>query len=131
MSKGALNDDWRDQSFGPLPAAVIEKCLGLKLKPGEVFFYSHAKKHTFDGRPERRVCLPYLQAAISDPTYVGQQPGYEADSFDLVYVTPNGLIVLVAMSMRLRKGIYPIKSVYPLKKDTLQRRLRVGTTTAT
>ena len=119
MSKGPLNDDWRDQYLGLLPIDFIEKCLGLQLKPGKVVFYAHAKKHTFDGRPERRVCLPYLEAAISNPTYVGQQPGYEADSFDLVYIAPNGLIVLVAISMRIKKGIYPIKSAYPLRQDTL------------
>jgi hypothetical protein len=45
--------------------------------------------NTFKGKPERLVCLPRLDSVITASTHVGQQPGYEADSLDLVYVTPD------------------------------------------
>lgn len=125
---GSEEDNWQDVSFGPLPVAAVLKCLDLALKPGEVMFYAHAQKHTFTDRPERHICIPHLEQAIAFPTHVGQQPGYEGNSFDLVCVLPDGLIVLVAISMRIKKGLYPMKSTYPLKQATLQNRIRAGTT---
>jgi hypothetical protein len=74
--------------------------------------------------------LPHLEQAIAKPSHVGQQPGYEADSIDLVYCCPDGLIILIAISLKIKKGLYPMKSTYPLKIGTLHRRLRVGTTKA-
>src|SRR5258708_17096427 len=93
-------DNWQDMSLGTITVAAILKCLGLTLRPGEVRFYAHAQKHTFEGRPERRVCLPQHKQAIAAPSHVGQQPGYEADSIYLVYSCPDGLIILIAISMR-------------------------------
>ena len=52
-------------ALGSLPIAAILQCLGLKLLPGEVMFYTHAQKYTFEDRPERRVCLPHLKQAIT------------------------------------------------------------------
>jgi hypothetical protein len=80
MVDGSGEDEWQDRLLGPLPIDAILKCLGLQLKPGEVMFYAHAQRHTFEGRPERRICLPHLERAIATPMHVGQQPGYEADS---------------------------------------------------
>jgi hypothetical protein len=128
MTDGGDEDQWQDQILGPLPTAAILNCLGLQLKPGLVMFYAHAQKHTFEGRPERHVCVPHLERVIASPTHVGQQPGYEGDSFDLVCVLPDGLIVLVGISMRIKKGLYPIKSTYPLKAGALQNRVKFGTT---
>jgi hypothetical protein len=125
---GFEEDNWQDMPLGPLPVAAILKCLGLALKPGEVMFYAHAQQHTFTGRPERHICIPHLERVIASPTHIGQQPGYEADSFDLVCVVPDGPIVLVGISMRIKKGIYPMKSTYPLKVGTLQNRVKFGTT---
>jgi hypothetical protein len=119
---------WEDALLGPLPIAAVLKCLGLTLKPGDVMFYAHAQKHTFTNKPERHVCIPHLARVIASCTHVGQQPGYEGDSFDLVCVLPDGLIVLVAISMRIKKGLYPMKSTYPLKQATLQNRIKAGTT---
>jgi hypothetical protein len=127
---GREDDNWQDARLGLLPVAVVLKCLGLTLKPGEVMFYAHAQKHTFTDRPERHICIPHLEQAIASPTHVGQQPGYEGDSFDLVCVLPDGLIVLVAISMKIKKGLYPIKSAYPLNTGALHRRIRKGTTKA-
>jgi hypothetical protein len=128
MVDGSREDEWEDRLLGPLPINAILKCLGLQLKPGEVMFFAHAQRHTFEGRPERRICLPHLERAIATPTHVGQQPGYEADSLDLVCAIPGGPIVLVAISMRIKKGLYPMKSVYPLRAATLKNRVKAGTT---
>jgi hypothetical protein len=130
MSEETTEDEWIDMALGPLPIAAILQCLGLKLLPGEVMFYAHAQRHTFEGRPERRVCLPHLKEAIATPSHIGQQPGYEADSVDLVYSCPDGLIILIAISMRIKRGLYPMKSTYPLKIGALRRRTEVGTTKA-
>lgn len=129
MDKEA-DPEWFDRRLGALPTAAIAQCLELNLLPGEVMFYAHAQRHTFEGRPERLICLPHLEQVIALPSHVGQQPGYEADSIDLVYTCPDGLIVLIAISMRIKKGLYPVKSVYPLKVGTLNRRVEVGTTRA-
>src|SRR5690242_964721 len=99
VTDGGENDNWIDRVLGPLPKDAILKCLGLDLKPGSLMFYAHAQKHTFNERPERNVCIPHLEQAVATPSHIGQQPGYEADSFDLVYTCPDGLIVLVAVSM--------------------------------
>jgi hypothetical protein len=57
--------EWEDTSFGPLPVEAVLKCLGLDLKPGEVMFYAHAQKHTFDKKPERHgICWPHLARLI-------------------------------------------------------------------
>lgn len=115
-------------ALGPLPIEAVAQCLGLNLKAGDVMFYAHAQRHTFKGKPERNICIPHIQTVISTPTHVGQQPGYEGDSFDLVCVLPSGLIVIAGISMKIKKGLYPLKSVYPLKKVTLENRVIAGTT---
>jgi hypothetical protein len=128
MSEEVLRNDWVDMALGPLPVGAILQCLGIELPPGEVMFYAHAQKHTFDGKPERHVCLPHLKATVAAPSYVGQQPDHKFKGFDLVYSCPEGLIVLVAIGLKIRRGVYPAKSTYPLKRDALLRRVRVGTT---
>jgi hypothetical protein len=110
MSEEVPQDEWSDMALGPLPTAAVIQCLGLKLLPGEVVFYAHAQRHTFEGEPERHICIPHLGRVIASPTHVGQQPGYEADSIDLVCAITGGPIVLVGISMRIKNGIYPIKS---------------------
>jgi hypothetical protein len=123
------NPEWKDMPLGKLPAEAIAECLGIHLYAGEVMFYAHAQKHTFEKKPERNgICMPNIEMAIAQPTHVGQQPGYEDKGFDLVCVVDDGPIVLVALSLRIRRGIYPVMSTYPLPRGTLERRLRVGTT---
>jgi hypothetical protein len=120
---------WEDASFGPLPVEAIEKALGLKLKAGTVVFYAHAQKHAFKKKPDRYdICWKHITTAVSNPTHVGQQPGYEQKGFDLVCQIPSGPIVLVAIRLKPKKGIYAMKSAYPLPPHSLARRIRVGTT---
>jgi hypothetical protein len=121
-------EQWQDLALGPLPVGAIFECLGLKLLEGEVMFYAHAQRHTFKDKPERKICIPHLQRVIANPTHVGQQQGYEADSIDLVCAIPGGPIVLAGISMRIKKGLYPLKSVYPLRAITLKNRVDKGTT---
>lgn len=121
-------DNWIDLALGPMPIAAVLKCLGLKLLPGEVMFYAHAQRHTFKGKPERNICIPHLATVVANPTHVGQQPGYEADSIHLICAIPGGPIVLAGISMKIKKGLYPMKSVYPLRAATLKNRVEGGTT---
>jgi hypothetical protein len=128
MSEDTADEEWVDISLGAMPIAAVLQCLGLKLKVGEVIFYTHAQRHTFQGKPERNICIPHLARVIANPTHVGQQPGYEADSIHLVCEIPGGPIVLVAISMKIKKGLYPVKSAYPLRTATLRNRVSAGTT---
>jgi hypothetical protein len=123
------DDSWEDIFLGPLPIESIKRCLGLDLKPGNVVFHVHAQEHAFGKVRERHeLCVPHLQRAVSAPTYIGQQPGYEAKGIDLSCQTDEGHIVLVGISLLASRGIYPLMSTYPLPANTLRRRLRVGTT---
>ncbi|MDQ8730546.1 hypothetical protein [Bradyrhizobium sp. LHD-71] len=127
-----MSIEWKDTIFGAMPIEAVKKCLDLEIKPGEVMFYAHAQKHTFEKVPERHgICWQHIKRVIASPTHVGQQDGYQADSIDLVCEIPGGPIVLVAISLRIKKGIYPIKSVYPLKPNSLSRRVKIGTTKPT
>lgn len=123
--------EWKAIALGPLPVMIINRCLRLELRAGDVMFSADAQKHAYKRKPERYpICCPHYQDVIASPTHVGQQPGYEDDGFDLVKIMPGGTIILMGIGLRpMRKsGIYTVRSVYPLDKNTLERRVRVGTT---
>lgn len=115
-------------SLGPLPAGSVSKCLNVQVPDGAVHFSIPAQNHAYKrhGR-DFLACLPYLSQTIATPNYVGQAPHYE-NEFEVIYETPdNGLIILVAVQIRLdNRGRYQLRSVYPIDADKVERRLRKG-----
>src|SRR5690349_6320665 len=112
------NAVWHTLRVGQLPLQEVAK-IGLNLEAGEVIFYAHAMKHTFEKQPWRRpICWPYLQLAVANPTHVGQQPKPAGTGFDLGYKLDDGQVVLVCISLTpAKKGVgvtYPVTSSYPL-----------------
>jgi hypothetical protein len=125
------NPVWFTVTLGPLPLYAVER-RGLNLSAGSVVFHAHAIKHTFERIPERRlVCWPYLGLAVNSPTHIGQQPKYAGVAFDLCHALSDGgaILVSVLMTPTSRAGvIYPVTSAYPIDQNTLDRRVRIGTT---
>lgn len=127
-------DAWKKTIvLGPLPVAIIARCLGLTLREGDLVFYPHAQKHAFGKDATRHtICTPHLAATVTAPTHVGQQPKYKGIGFDLVRVVPDGgpiiLIGIGQLEPLPKRGVYTLKSVYPIDAAALQRRIRLGTT---
>ncbi len=125
-------DAWKTITLGPLPFDIINHHLGLTLVAGDVVFFGHAQKHAFEPAPHRHpICMPHLADVVANPTHVGQQPGHIGKGFDLVRVIVGGPIILIGIGLvplKKRGGVYTVKSTYPIDRNTLARRLRLGTT---
>ncbi|PWW04125.1 hypothetical protein DFR52_101816 [Hoeflea marina] len=78
-------------------------------------------------------CVPYLAQTVTDPTHVGQSPRHAGKGFELVReVNEAGLIVLVAVLIKpTGRGVYMVKSTYPIGSGKLENRLRKGHMIAT
>jgi hypothetical protein len=131
MDASLADIEWRTIVLGPLPIMTVNRCLGLELRAGDVMFTADAQKHAFGKKPERySICNEHCPAVISAPTHIGQQPGYESEGFDLVKIVDDGPIILMGIGLHPTKkgGFYTVQSIYPIDRNTLQRRIRVGTT---
>lgn len=73
-------------------------------------------------------CAPYLAQTVVDPTHVGQSPKHADGGFELVReVNEAGLIILVAVLIKpTGKGIYLVKSTYPIDSEKLANRIHKG-----
>lgn len=94
---------------------------------GVVNFSIPAQKHAFQRHPhDFHLCLPYLSQAITSPTYVGQSPHHKLDGFEVVFEVPRGNInVLIAITLQPNnKGVYHVKSVYPIDNNKISARHR-------
>ena len=127
------NPVWHTVELGPMPVVALAR-IGIQAEAGTVVFFNRAMKHTFEAYPQRRgICWPWLGAAVCTPTHIGQQPKHVGTGFDLTYVSPAGTIILVSLLLTPIKRDphkYPVTSAYPVDMDSLERRLRVGTTIA-
>jgi hypothetical protein len=102
---------------------------GLELAEGDVTFTIPAQQHALKSHPGTYIsCLPYLAQTVVDPTHVGQSPKHAGQGFELVRaVNAAGLIILVAVLIKpTKRGIYIVKSTYPIDSGKLENRLRKG-----
>jgi hypothetical protein len=114
--------------LGQLPVRRL-KAFGLELPEGLVAFSIPAQRHALKSHPDSFMsCLPYLAQTVVDPTHVSQSPRHAGEGFELVRaINSSGLIILVAVLIRpTTKGIYMVKSTYPIDADKLANRLRKG-----
>lgn len=120
---------WKTINLGALPVVQIQRCLGIELAPGILEFSADAQAHAFKKVPTREsICKPHLFDVVARPTHVGQQPKYVGTAFELVRVVPDGPIVLIAIGLaQTRSRAYGVRSVYPLDRGTLERRVRIET----
>ncbi len=73
------------------------------------------------------------KATVADPSHIGQQPRHKDKGFELVkVVSAPGPIILLGIGLKVVKSrgrsLYVIRSAYPLPRDSLERRIRKGTT---
>jgi hypothetical protein len=116
----------RTLDLGPLPVALVNRALGLELRPGPVIFRAAEQDHAHErhGADYLR-CLPFVGLAIASPTF-GQSPRHPA-GFELVKVTSDGVHILVALTVVADEaGAYPVQSLYPISKSTAMRRVRTN-----
>lgn len=114
--------------LGQLPVHHL-KTFGLELAEGSVTFTIPAQQHALKSHPDTFMsCVPYLSQTIIDPTHVGQSPKHAGSGFELVReVKEDELIILVAVLIKpTGRGIYMVKSTYPIDKYKLENRLRKG-----
>jgi hypothetical protein len=114
--------------LGQLPVHHL-KAFGLELAEGNVTFTIPAQQHALKSHPDSFMsCVPYLSQTVVDPTHVGQSPKHAGKGFELVReVNEAGLIILVAVLIKpTGRGIYMVKSTYPIDSDKLENRLRKG-----
>ncbi|WP_146200190.1 hypothetical protein [Ochrobactrum soli] len=119
---------FRPLTLGQLPVEALKQ-FGLELTAGHVAFTIPAQKHAFERHPDTYMsCLPFLSQTVTEPTHVGQSPNHTDGGFELVReVTESGLIVLVAVLIKpTKKGIYLVKSTYPIDYNKLGNRVRRG-----
>lgn len=113
--------------LGDLPASLLARA-GLNLPVRPIRFTIAAQKHAISGHPQEfDTCLPYLRDVVASPTYVGQGPEHRNKGFELVLSVKKGsLLILLALHIKPVAGAYIVKSVYPIDKNKLERRLRKG-----
>lgn len=114
-------------TLGDLPASLLEKA-GLNLPVRPVRFTIAAQKHAISSHPrEFDICLPHLHEIVAAPTYVGQGPEHKNKGFELVLSVKKGrLLILLALHIKPVAGAYIVKSIYPIERNKLERRLRKG-----
>jgi hypothetical protein len=111
--------------LGQLPVHHL-KTFGLDLGEGSVTFTIPAQQHALKSHPDSFMsCVPYLSQTIVDPTHVGQSPKHVGKGFELVReVNTAGLIILVAVLIKpISRGIYMVKSTYPIDSEKLENRI--------
>ena len=115
----------RTLDLGPLPIEIVNRILGVSLLPGAVIFRAAEQDHAFERHSEQYLrCLPFIRAAIANPTYVGQSPRH-LTGFELVRETDDSVYVLVALTLVTDEaGAYPVQSLYPVGRNTVMGRLR-------
>src|SRR5690606_2410519 len=114
--------------LGDLPADHLQK-FGLECAPGQVAFSIPAQKHAFERHPDTYMsCSLYLAQTVVEPTHVGQSPKHADQGFELVReIDDAGLIILIAVLIKpTKRGIYMVKSTYPIDIGKLENRIRKG-----
>jgi hypothetical protein len=133
MLKKSPCGTWTSVKLGLVPVDIVKNYLRIDLVPGPIIFHWDAQKHAF-GADERKhrepICSPHYTNTIADPTHIGQQPKYIGDAFDLVrVVSDKGPIIIMGIGLEPNKrGIYSVRSTYPLDFNSLGRRVRLKTT---
>lgn len=109
--------------LGTLPTDVL-KALGFALPAGDVWFSIGAQKHAIKRHPDDYpLCMPHLGDVVANPTHVGQSP-HHSDGFELVRDTGGIIVLLGVLFAPGPNGLYIATTTYPLKRDTLERRVR-------
>lgn len=123
-----IRPKFRPLNLGPLPADTVNRCLNLTLPDGDVCFTIPAQKHAYRRHPDDYMtCVPFLSETILGPSHVGQAPDHEGEGFEMIKELPHeSLIVLMAVNVRpTNRGIYIVRSVYPIDRNKLERRIRL------
>lgn len=133
MGEGDDDRVWHTIYLGPLPVEKIHRCLGIELAPAEVVFWGRRQEHAFKKEPHREpICSPHYKATVADPSHIGQQPRHKDKGFELVKVVPVHGPILLAIGLAVVKSrgrsLYVVYSTYPLQQNSLERRIRKGTT---
>jgi|tagenome__1003787_1003787.scaffolds.fasta_scaffold20467564_2 hypothetical protein len=75
---------YRAQRLGLLPHELVSRTLGMDLAPGRVYLSAAAHRHIAKEHPaDYRMVISTLEAAIAQPTYLGQAP-HQPDNFECI-----------------------------------------------
>jgi hypothetical protein len=110
-----------------LPCDLINRTLGMEMEPGEVVLTRAHQKHAErNHRADYGRCLPFLEAIVSNPFYIGDD--LKNDGIELISRLPTiGEFVLVAVKIeRDENGRYLISSFYPVSDAKIQSRREKG-----
>ncbi len=122
-----LKYKFRPLTLGRLPTELIYATIRLALSDGVVHFSIPAQKHAFQEHPDTFLgYLPFASETVLNPTHVGQAPQHRGESFEVIKAfTEPDLISLVAICLRpSNQGVYTVRSMYPIDRNKLERRIR-------
>jgi hypothetical protein len=114
--------------LGPLPHRVVSLALGFELSPGKVCFSEQAQNHVWNRHQEHfELCYRVLPQLIRRPTCIGQGPNHRHDAFEMILSLADDIHILAGIRLRpTRKGLYHVKSSYPISSVTIAHRLQSG-----
>lgn len=117
-----------DISLGPIPAALIQSCLGIEVEHGEVILPHSGQVHAKRQHPsDYDVLLPHLKQIISDPLYGGEHPRH-ADKIELygrVFAINSYAMVAISLE-KAERGGYRVSSFFCVKNEDVQSRKEKG-----
>ena len=115
--------------LGPLPVDIINKTLGTTLEPGDAWISRAAHEHIArDHADDYDACIAASRDAITNPTYIGQDPKH-GRNFNLVkrIALETGNFLLIAISLEVNNfGNYNVRSAYRVSSEKVEQRRRSG-----